>query len=124
MKTMMVMPPPGIFQKEDLYCRKQWRCVQHMCDEFWSRWRKEFYATLQARQKVRRNFPVRDIGLVCDDTFRNIWPVARILKTFRDKEGLVHSLQLVIGKNSSNDKEISLFERPVNKLVFLVKNKH
>ena len=111
---MMVMPSPGIFQKEDLYCRKQWRCVQHMCDEFWSRWRKEFYATLQARQKVRRNFPVRDIGLVCDDTFRNIC----------DKEGLVHSLQLVIGKNSSNDKEISLFEQPVNKLVFLVKNKH
>ena len=31
MKTKVVMPPPGIFQKEDLYCHKQWRHVQDPC---------------------------------------------------------------------------------------------
>ena len=51
MKTNVVMALPGIFQKEDLYCPKQWRRVQRLCDEFWTRWRKEVYATLQARQK-------------------------------------------------------------------------
>ena len=50
MKTKVVMPPPGSFQ-EDLYCRKQWKHFQHMCDELWTRWRKGVYATLQAQQK-------------------------------------------------------------------------
>ena len=43
-------------------------------------------------------------------------------KISSDEEGFVHSVQLVIGKNSSNSKEISVFEQPVNKLVLLVKN--
>ena len=47
MKTKVAMLPPEIFQKEDLYCRKQWRRVQHLCDEFWTRWKKDVYATLQ-----------------------------------------------------------------------------
>ena len=24
LKTRVVMPPPGTFQKEDMYCRRQW----------------------------------------------------------------------------------------------------
>ena len=37
MKTKVMMPQSRIFQKEDLYCQKQWRRVQHLCDEFWTR---------------------------------------------------------------------------------------
>ena len=81
MKTKVVMPPPGIFQKEDLYCWKQWRIVQHLCDEFWTRWRKVVYATLQAWQKWNQvNFKVGDIVLVRDNTIRNAWPMAQIWK--------------------------------------------
>ena len=36
-KTRVVMPPPGTFQKEDMYCRKQWRHVQHLSNEFCTR---------------------------------------------------------------------------------------
>ena len=36
LKTRVVMPPPGTFQKEDMYCRRQWRCVQHLSHEFWT----------------------------------------------------------------------------------------
>ena len=43
-KSRVVMQPPRYFQKEDINCRKQWRHV----NEFWSRWKKEVYATLQA----------------------------------------------------------------------------
>ena len=46
MKTKVVMPPPGVFQKPDLYCRSRWRRIQHLSNEFWSRWRKEFIQTL------------------------------------------------------------------------------
>ena len=30
MKTKIVMPPPGIFLKEDMYCQKCWQQVQHV----------------------------------------------------------------------------------------------
>ena len=88
MNPKAMMPPPGIFQKEDLYCCKPWRRVQHLCDEFWTRWRKKVYATLQVRQKcnqVKRNFQVGEIVVVRDNTIQNAWPMARILKTFSDK---------------------------------------
>lgn len=51
LKTKIALPPPGSFIKEDLYCRKRWRRVQHLADEFWSRWTREYLPTLQKRQK-------------------------------------------------------------------------
>ena len=42
MKTNVVMVPPGVFTKPDLYSRRRLRCVQHMAEEFWHRWRKGF----------------------------------------------------------------------------------
>ena len=50
MKNKVVMPPAGVFETPDLYCKKWWRQVQHMSNKFWSRWHKEFLATLQERQ--------------------------------------------------------------------------
>ena len=35
MKSKVVLPPAGKFQKEDLYTRKYWRRVQHLANEFW-----------------------------------------------------------------------------------------
>ena len=55
MKTKMVMPPPGVFQKLDLYCRSRWRRIQHLSNEFWSRWRKEFIRTLAGTSQVGQN---------------------------------------------------------------------
>ena len=51
MKTKQVLPPPGVFQREDLYLRKRWRRVQHLSCEFWTRWKKEFLHSLQERIK-------------------------------------------------------------------------
>ena len=72
--SKVVMPPPGAFGKPDLYCRRRWRRVQHICNEFWNRWRKEFLATLQERQKwlvSRRNFYTGDVVLLKEDANRN-----------------------------------------------------
>ena len=41
MKTKVVLAPPGAFQPADVYCRKRWRRVTHLANEFWTRWRKE-----------------------------------------------------------------------------------
>ena len=51
MKTKVVLPPPGVFQSADKYCRKRWRRVQHLANEFWIRWKKEYLLSLQQRQK-------------------------------------------------------------------------
>ena len=51
MKTKPVLPPPGVFQREDQYSRKRWRRVQHLACQFWDRWRKEFLQNLQGRSK-------------------------------------------------------------------------
>ena len=59
MKTKIVMPPPGIFQKEDIYCRnscQEWNCP-------------------------KRNFQVGDVVLVGDDSMRNKSPMAKVITT-------------------------------------------
>ena len=76
MKSKVVMPPPDMFGTPDLYCRKRWRRVQHISNKFWSRWRKEFLATLQDRQKWKaplRNFRFGDIVILKEDTQCNDW---------------------------------------------------
>ena len=35
----------------DVYSRKGWQRVQHIAEELWNRWRKEFLQNLQTRQK-------------------------------------------------------------------------
>ena len=42
--------PPGCFEREDLYRRKQWRRAQFLADCFWKRWIQEYIPTLQQRQ--------------------------------------------------------------------------
>ncbi|XP_059832537.1 uncharacterized protein LOC132397803 [Hypanus sabinus] len=43
-------PPPGDFSDKDLYT-KQWRQVQALANQFWSRWRQKYLPSLQQRQK-------------------------------------------------------------------------
>ena len=38
-KTKIMMAPPGTFTQADIYSRRRWRRVQHLVNEFWSRWR-------------------------------------------------------------------------------------
>ena len=67
MKSKLVLPPPGEFSKPDLYRRKRWRRIQHVINEFWSRWRKEFLQLLQERkesQYKKQNFQSGDIVLL------------------------------------------------------------
>ena len=123
MKTNVVMLPPGIFKKPDLYSRRRWRRVQHIADEFWHRWRKEFLQSLQTRQKwndKRRNFEVGDIVILKEqDCQRNQWPLAKIIGVDTDRNGDVRSVTLRVADSNNGNQTL---RRPITKIVLLVEN--
>ncbi|KAI2644797.1 Paraneoplastic antigen-like protein 5 [Labeo rohita] len=85
-----VPPPPGDFSDKDLYT-KQWRQVQALANQFWTRWSREYLPCLQHRQKwtvPRRNLQVGDLVLLRDkQVARNCWPMARISAVYPGKDG-------------------------------------
>ena len=128
MKAKVLMPPPGVFQREDLYSKRRWRRVQYLADMFWNRWRKEYLLTLQQRQKwikPHRNFVVGDIVLVKDDNLpRNQWKLARVKETLPSDDGFVRKVILAVGtttldKCGRRTQEVQYLERPIHKLVLI-----
>ena len=119
-KSKLVLSPPGVFQNADIYCRKRWRVVQHLTDQFWRKWKKEYAITLQTRakwQKERRNIAVGDIVLVKEEELqpRNRWPVARVMETFPDPtDNLVRSVKIRMAGNGQE------YLRPIRKMVLLL----
>lgn len=51
MKSVVALPPPGSFIKEDMYARKRWRHVQFLAEQFWSRWKREYLSNIATRQR-------------------------------------------------------------------------
>ena len=102
MKSKVVLPPPGHFVKADEYSRKRWRHIQHIANEFWVRWRKEFLWSLQQPRhkwnEKHRNFQNGDIVLLKTDANCNQWPMAKVVGINSDAEGFVRSVKLLIGK--------------------------
>ena len=123
MKTKVVMPPPGVFQKPDLYFGSRWRRIQHLSNEFWSRWRKEFIQTLQEHQKwvkMSRNFCIGDIVLLKTDLMtQNHWPMCKVIGTNSDDKGVVQSVKLLLGY-SGNNNDKCILERSITKIVLLL----
>ena len=131
MKTKVILPPPGIFQSADMYCRRRWRRVQHLANEFWARWRKEYMLTLQERQKwkrIRRDSKVGDIVLIKDDDLvgRNQWQLAKVVEVYESADGHVRSAKLLVADSTldckgKRTKPAKFLERLVQKLVLLHK---
>ena len=48
-KTDVVLPPPGCFERLDLYPRKRWRRVQFLANSFCIWWRSEYSSQFQQR---------------------------------------------------------------------------
>lgn len=115
LKDKVVMPPPGNFVKEDQFCRKRWRKVQYLANQFWQKWIKEFLPSLQVRQKWKQavsNLEVDDIVLVMEELVpRSRWPKARIVETLKSEDNLVRKVRVMTNG--------SMLERPVHKLVLL-----
>ena len=130
-KSQDVLKPPGVFQRADLYCKKRWRWVQHLANEFWKRWRNSYMQLLQVRQKwlrPRRNLEVGDVVVLKEEDLpRNCWKLARISRTYPGTDGLVRKVQIVLATDTLDDrgrqtKPAVHLERPIHKLVLLVPN--
>ena len=129
-KTKVILPPPGEFQKVDLYVRRRWRRVQHLANEFWSRWRKEYLQGLQARPKwndATVNLREGDIVMIVDNnTPRNEWSVGRIESVEKSDDELVRKAKVRlatkwIDRKGQRMEEPKFLDRPISKLVLLVK---
>ena len=116
MKPKTAPPLPGSFSRTDLYSKARWRRVQHLADEFWKRWRREFLPTLQPRQKwqrQRRQVQVDDVVLMVDENEpRASWKMGRVTSTTKSKDDLVRKVTIKV-----ND---SMYERPVQKLIVII----
>ena len=119
-KTEIVLPPPGSFERVDLYSRKRWRRVQFMANQFWFRWRRECSPLLYTRQKwnmPQRDCKVGDIVMLQDDDLpRNQWPLARVTEVLPSKDGRIRKVQILLVQDGKRN----LLERPIHKLVLLL----
>lgn len=114
-----LLPPPGNFMDRDLYT-KQWRQVQALANQFWTRWRREYLPSLQKRQKwtvSRRNLQVGDLVLLKDKQApRNSWPMARVIATFPGKDSHVRKIEVRVSEQGS----VKTFMRPVTEVILLL----
>ena len=131
MKSKIVLQPPGEFPKEDIYAKRRWRKVQHLAQEFWERWRKEYVTFLQARQrwtKTQPNVKLNDIVLLSEEPEpRGQWKMAKVVETIEDEDGLVRSVKLLVGDSrlSKSGKRVTkpcYLDRPINKLIMLLES--
>ena len=100
MKSKVLLSPPGKLDPAEMYARKRWRRVQHLANEVWTRWGKEYLLSLQERQKwtrPRRNLSVGDIVMVKDlNLSRNPWQLARVATVYPSRDGQVRKVQLAL----------------------------
>ena len=74
MKSKVILPTLGVFGRPDIFSKRRWKRVQHIANEFWASWEKEFLCQLQFTQKwndKQRNFEVGDVGLLKRGSARN-----------------------------------------------------
>ena len=109
-----VIAPSGDF--DDSF-RKRWRCVQHIANEFWKRWVREYLPALQVRgkwYKAHDNVKVGDVVLLKEEnTPRGVWPLGLVIESKTSADGLVRSVKIRPAKGSSE------IWRPIQKLVKL-----
>ena len=101
MKPKRVLPPPGKFQRADMYCSRRWRTVQYFANEFWLRWRGGYLQMLQVRQKCvqpKRNLAVGDIVISKEsESTRNKWPLGKVEPVYPSDDGYVRKVRLADG---------------------------
>ena len=123
MKPKVVIPLPGSFRPTDAYCRKRWRRTQHIVNEFWAIWCKEFIQILQERkscERKRRNFQKGEVILLKADYNQNKWRIGRIIEAFSNKHGNVRTIKLRLGDAVGAEQRELV--RPIMKIVLVVES--
>ena len=129
MKVHQPLPPPGKFERQDIYSRRRWRRVQALAEQFWSRWRHEYLSTLQKRQKwnqPQKNMKTGNIVLVIDDNAaRGQWKLGRVTEVHPGQDGLVRKVSLEVAQSKVDStgnpySKPKALERPVHKCILLI----
>jgi hypothetical protein len=124
MKSDIILPPPGPFEEADVYARKRWRAIQHLANVFWQRWKTEYLAELQSRQKWNKQVPDIKAGTIVllsdEETYRNDWSIGKVTKCIQSKDGVVRSVEILVGNRESPTKSNRFLTRPVSKLIVLL----
>lgn len=123
MKSKIIPPNLALMdiEQSDLYAAKQWRRFQYLIDLFWSKWKREICLQYMSRAKwnhSRANLQLGDVVLVIDEKCHpSLWKLARVteVRTFQDV--LVCSVNVQHADRST-------LQRPVQKLVRLLRHKH
>lgn len=100
--------------------RSQWKLVQRLADQFWSRWRAEYLNVLQKRTKWHSGGQEVNKGDVVlmkeEDTHRNQWPLGVVDEVFYSKDSKVRKVKVTIVRNGSR----LSYVRPICYLVRLL----
>ena len=119
MKNQPLQAPPGNFDEADMYSRKRWKRVQHLCEQFWSRCKPEYLQSLQRRSKwrdIQHNLEPGDVVLLKGkDLPRCRWKLGRIVKAPPSHDELVRKVELRTGGGQ-------IYQRPIHNLILLVAN--
>ena len=95
---------------------RRWHLCQNLVRHFWTRWSNEYLATLRRFAKWNRpsrNLCEGDIVILQEDGLvPTKWPLARVVKVYQGKDGLV---RVVSVKTQSG-----IYRRPVNKIAPLL----
>jgi len=107
MKSKVVFAPPGAFQPTDVYCRKRWRRVQHLANEFWTWWGKEFLLSLQQQTKwthPKRNLSIDNIVVIKDENIsHSLWQLAHVSAVYPSLDGQVRKVQVALADSCLHD---------------------
>ncbi|KAJ8041002.1 hypothetical protein HOLleu_15480 [Holothuria leucospilota] len=118
-KSLPLRPPPGEFVQQDLFGRKRWRQVQYLADQFWVRWKKEYLYNLQSRQKwlhPQPNINEGDVVILKQrHAVRFNWPLARVLKVHKSKDGKVRKVDIVVCAEGTKRH----LTRPISELILI-----
>ena len=119
MKSKVMTSPPNITNTEaGIYAVRRWKRVQYLANLFWSRWKREFLAVYQQRNKwqnSQENLKEGDIVLIVDEqVHRSLWKMARVSSVITSNDDLVRSVIVILASGSK-------LERPIQKVVFLLR---
>ncbi|CAG2193131.1 unnamed protein product [Mytilus edulis] len=109
----------GHIDMREMY-RSQWKLVQILANDFWTKWKQQYLQNQQSRTKwceERNNLKQGDIVLLKDnDLVRNQWSVGVILETFPSEDGRIRKVSVRITKNNNS----CTYTRPIKELVYLL----
>ena len=113
-QLLTALPDPA-FSYRSVSLLRRWHLCQNLVRHFWKRWYLEYLSILQKCSKWQypsRSLSVGDVVVLMEDgIIPTKWPLARVIKTYPGKGGIVHLVDI---------KTQNSYCRPVHKLPVLL----